>query len=201
MTGFAPQDLPIQGTEGALSKLQHMYLPLFCGDNTHPAVAGIKCIRQGVEEAVASGSLRTLATRVYLKTQDRNYLDQFDWLRGCKSLRSLSLFLGREPFHVSWFVGPTGPSYPSSIKDLAVLVASFPNLDTLEVTHDEDDISTIGAIIEGVVQLGSPVKVIYQDRIIGSPYDNLRNYLKERAVELRYGRLPLPEFPMKLQDP
>ncbi|CAI4215208.1 unnamed protein product [Parascedosporium putredinis] len=105
-----------------------------------------------------------------MKTQNRDYLGQFSWLKG------------------------------TSIKDLAALVASFPSLEVLEVTHDEDEIYTIGAIIEGAVQLGSSVKVIYQDRIIGAPYDSLRNYLTERSVELRYGRLPLPEFPLRLEE-
>lgn len=200
MTGFAPQDLPVQGAVGALSKLKHMYLPLFCGDSTNPSVGGIEFIRQGVEEAAASGSLRTLATKISVKTQDRDYLNSFDWLRGCKSLRSLSLFLGTEPFRIGLFGVPSGPSFSTSIKDLAALIASFPNLETLEVTHDDDEISTIGAIIEGVVQLGSSVKIIYQDRIIGAPYDNLRNYLKERSVELRCGRLPLPEFPVRWEE-
>jgi hypothetical protein len=142
--------------------------------------------------------------KIAMKTQEREYINQFNWLRGCVSLRTLSLFVTAEPFRARLVASYSGrahmPWFSTSAKDVASLVASFPNLETLEVSHEEDEISTIGAIIEAVAQEADSVKVIYQDKIIGAPYDNLKGYLKQRSVELRYGRLPLPEFPLTLEE-
>ena len=205
MLTLAPdvEDTISQGPDGALSKLQHMYVPRFCGDMTSANIPGVVLIREGVEAAVASGTLRTLAMKIAMKTQEREYINQFNWLRGCVSLRTLSLFVTAEPFRARLVASYSGrahmPWFSTSAKEVAGLVASFPNLETLEVSHEEDEISTIGAIIEAVAQESGSVKVIYQDKIIGAPYDNLKDYLKKRSVELRYGRLSLPEFPLKLE--
>ena len=184
-----------------LSKAQHVYLPRFSPDTIYDS-APKACVRKGIEAAVKAGILRTLAMSVYMLTHDDNYLNTFDWISGCPSVRTLSLFVRLEPHNAraDWLVRQGElPSIHTMARAIGDFVRTFPNLETLEVAADDSEmVATVGIIIEAAVGEESSIKRVYQKGIDGYPFDQMKAYLGGKSVELLYGRIPEPKFPMEL---
>lgn len=184
-----------------LAKVQHMYLPRFSPDSVYDSPTKA-CIRQGVEAAVQTGTLRKLAISVYMATHFDNYISSFDWLRGCTSVHTLSLFVRAEAENrQADELAQAGIRTTRRTDERAVaeFVRSFPNLETLEVLCPEPDVHGLGVIVEASVGDATSIKRVYQDWINGYPFDRLRGYLAEKSVELLYGPMPGPEFPVRTE--
>ncbi|SPN97383.1 uncharacterized protein DNG_00897 [Cephalotrichum gorgonifer] len=201
LSGVADPNHPLP--DNVLGKAQHMYLPQFSPDSVYdePAKA---CIRQGVGRAIKGGTLRTLALMVYMSTHHQDYLSTFDWIRGCPSVRTLSISICSEPYNsqAELLVGQgVYPNVDTSPRLVGEFVHSFPNLETLEVLGDAGFVTTLGIIIEASVGVGdrTPIKKVYQEGITGYPFDKVRQYLGGKSVELVYGRIPDPKFPIELE--
>lgn len=184
-----------------LTKAQHVYLPRFAPDTVYDSPAKA-CVRKGIEAAVKAGILRTLAVSVYMVTHHENYLDTFDWISGCPTVRTLSLFIRPEPHNAQADELTQQGMLPfrhTRARAVGSFVRTFPNLETLEVTADDPEMmATLGVIIEASVGEESSIKRVYQKGIDGYPFDQLRAYLGGRSVELLYGRIPEPKFPIGL---
>lgn len=183
-----------------LAKAQHVYLPRFSPDTVYDSPPKA-CVRAGIEAAAKAGILRTLAICVYMVTHHENYLDTFEWISGYPTVRTLSLFVRPEP-HNARADGLVQqgelPSRQTMARAVGEFVRTFPNLETLEVTaEDSEMVVTVGIIIEASVGEGSSIKRVYQKGIDGHPFDQLRAYLAVKSVELLYGRIPEPKFPIK----
>lgn len=184
-----------------LAKVQHMYLPRFSPDSVYDSPTKA-CLRRGVEAAVEAGTLRKLAISVYMTTHYDNYLSSFDWLRGCSSVHTLSLFVRAEAENMQadeLAQAGVRATKRTDGKAVAEFVRSFPNLETLEVLCPEPDVQALGVIVEASVEDGSSIKRVYQDWLNGYPFDRLKEYLAGKSVELLYGPMPGPEFPVRAE--
>ena len=187
--------------DGLLAEVRHMYLPRWSPDTVYDSTAKA-CMRQGVQQAVKTRTLQRLAMSVYMLTHYRDYLASLDWLRGCPSIKTLSLFLRAEVNNnqaSDLVVAGVRATVRTEPKDVGEFVRSFPNLETLEVLGEEADMTAVGVIIEASVSDGGPIKKVYQDGINGYPFDKLREYLSGRSVELLYGAAPGPTFPIRVE--
>lgn len=184
-----------------LSKAQHVYLPRFSPDTVYDSQPKAS-VRKGIEAAVKAGILRTLAMSVYMLTHYENYLDTFGWISGCPTVRTLSLFVRPEPHNAraDWLAQQGElPSTQTRARAIGDFVSKFPNLETLELTADDSEmVATLGIIIEAAIGEESSIKRVYQKGIDGYPFDHLREYLAGKSVELLYGRIPEPKFPVEL---
>lgn len=178
-----------------------MYLPRFSPDSVYDSPSKA-CIRQGVEAAVQAGKLRKLAISVYMATHYDNYISTFDWLRGCPSVNTLSLFVRAEAENRQaddFALAGVRATRRTDERVVAEFVRSFPNLETLEVLCSEPEVHVPGVIVEASVGDGGPIRRVYQDWLNGYPFDRLRDYLAEKSVELLSGPMPGPEFPVRAE--
>jgi hypothetical protein len=85
-----------------------------------------------------------------------------------------------------------------SVPDLDALVqfiASFDRLETLVVEVQDSESYNIPVLLEGVIAR-TKIRTIYQNAVVGAYFDRLRTYAVAHSVELIYGGLPPPTFPV-----
>lgn len=115
-------------------------------------------------------------------------LEQFEWLRGESSIRSIGLSnfrFRRYPKNAT--------EYP-----LPNFLASLPNLETLEINSEHyDDAELCVAIVE-ILQV-THLKTLYQSTIKGMNLDKLRVFAEKAGVKLIWGERPLV-WPVPLID-
>lgn len=116
------------------------------------------------------------------------YISQFQWLRGSKSIRSLGIFNFDFQRH------------PRDDDELPLpsFVASFPNLETLEITSEYyEEIDLYFLIIEIIKK--TTLKKIYQKSITGANLDRLKVVARSSGVELTWGQRPR-KWPVPIED-
>ena len=113
---------------------------------------------------------------------------EFSWLRGAKSIRCIGLsnFRFRK--------------YPETDDDLPLpsFLASFPNLETLEIGSEYYDDAELCSVIFAIMR-ATKLRKIYQTTIKGANLDTLRTAAKEFGVELVWGERER-EWPVPLDD-
>lgn len=116
-------------------------------------------------------------------------LESFEWLRGSRSIRSLGLFNFRFT------------RYPRSAEDLPLLgfVASFPNLEVLDINSEHYDSAELSSVIVDIIKI-TKLKKIYQATVNGIQLDKLRVVAKSANVELIWGERPVL-WPAPLENP
>ncbi|TDZ55075.1 hypothetical protein CTRI78_v005729 [Colletotrichum trifolii] len=149
-----------------------------------------------LEPAVRSGRLREVGL-CWRQDPGQYFPAALDFLRGADSVRTLGFFefdfdsheaLVRDPAHRG--VDPTDLLYE--------FLASFPNLEVLELHSAMCEPRRIGAVIERVVGLGR-LRRVYQRALTGVYMDQLRAYCEKAGVELVFGSWEAP-FPVPLED-
>ncbi|KAI9172471.1 hypothetical protein HJFPF1_01973 [Paramyrothecium foliicola] len=160
--------------------------------------AQLQCIRltravfdpQRIQSVLASsfeaGKLRTLDIvfpledpNAPLGSSSVNYLKGYGWLRGAESIRCLGIFGFR-------FV-----RYPRNVADdpLPDFLASFPNLDTLEIHSEEYEDAELCTLIASILKV-THLKTLYESRVKGVPRDQLRGLTQKHGVQLIGGERP-----------
>lgn len=113
---------------------------------------------------------------------------EFSWLRGAESIRCIGLsnFRFRR--------------YPTTDEDLPLpsFLASFPNLETLEIGSEYYDDAELGSVIVAIMK-ATKLKRIYQRTVKGANLDCLRAAAKQLGVELIWGERPR-EWPVPIDD-
>jgi F-box/TPR repeat protein Pof3 len=147
-----------------------------------------------VEPAIRAGKLSTLD--IVFPMDDGSspeghnsiqHLRGYNWLRGAEAIRS---------------IGVTGfrfVSVPRNNDDFPLLgfLASFPNLETLEISSEAYDEGGIYSVLREVIQ-AVRVKALYQSQVKGAPLDALKAAAKERDIVLHWGERPRP-WPLQLE--
>jgi F-box/TPR repeat protein Pof3 len=109
------------------------------------------------------------------------HLQSYAWLRGATSIRCLGVseFRFRE--------------YPKNDDDLPLpsFLASFPNLETLEINSSHYEGIEFCTVVEAIVKV-TKLKKIYQNTIKGVYMDKLKEVAKKSGVELVWGERPRP---------
>jgi hypothetical protein len=115
-------------------------------------------------------------------------LQQFEWARGSSSIRSI----GVSNFRFTRYPR-TEAEFP-----LPAFLASFPNLETLEINseHYEDE-EFCSVIIEAIK--ATNLKTVYQSTVKGFNLDKLRKSAKSVGVDLIWGERPLV-WPIPILD-
>ena len=115
-------------------------------------------------------------------------IQEFSWLQGAKSIRCIGLsnFRFRR--------------YPETDEDLPLpsFLASFPNLETVEIGSEYYEDAELGSVIVAIMK-ATKLKTIYQHTIKGANLDILRKAAKQFGVELIWGERPR-EWPVPIDD-
>lgn len=115
-------------------------------------------------------------------------IEEFSWLRGAESIHCISLsnFRFRR--------------YPQNDEDLPLpsFLASFPNLETLEIGSEYYDDAELGSVIVAIMKV-TKLKRIYQNTIKGTNLDILKAAAKQLDIELVWGERPR-EWPVPIDE-
>lgn len=107
------------------------------------------------------------------------HLPKYEWLRGASSIRSLGVydFRFRE--------------YPQNDTELPLpsFLASFPNLETLELRTGAYESRELCLVIKAILEV-THLKTIYQCQVQGVSLDELKVLVKSHGVELVWGERP-----------
>lgn len=106
-------------------------------------------------------------------------LREFSWLEGIESIRSLGIFnfrFRRYPMN--------DDSFP-----LPKFLASFPNLETLEISSDQYEDAEFCSVVAAIMK-ATHLKTIYQETVRGASLDSLRQVAEALGVELVWGQRP-----------
>lgn len=116
------------------------------------------------------------------------HMRDFAWLRGCESIRSLSLLNFRFRRH------------PRSDEDMPLpsFLASFPNLEDLQIESEYYDDPELCSVIVEVLKV-THLKTLYQSTMKGMSLDHLREATKQFGVQLVQGGRPRP-WPIVLEE-
>jgi hypothetical protein len=116
-----------------------------------------------------------------------NHLKEYDWLRGSESIRCMGIFGFR-------FV-----RYPRNNKEFPLLgfLASFPNLETLEIHSELYDEGEFSSLLGDILK-DTKLKTIYQHRVTGVALDSLQSFAERNGVEILWGERP-QLWPLKLE--
>ena len=154
-------------------------------------------IEEAFEGPVRSGTLQSFD--IFFPVEDRrlpagqtclDHLNGHNWLRGSPSIRSLGIF------NVSF------PSYPVPDGDNTLLgfLASFPNLETLEISDASQGTDQgFAAMLCAIIVAGTSIKTIFQHDVVGTAGDTLHGMAKERGVAFVLGPRPMP-WPLSLHQ-
>lgn len=109
------------------------------------------------------------------------HLKDHAWLRGATSIRCL----GVSEFRFR--------AYPKNDEDLPLpsFLASFPNLETLEINSGHYEGLEFCSVIEAILKV-TKLKKIYQTTVKGVYMDQLKAFAKKSGVELIWGERPRP---------
>jgi F-box/TPR repeat protein Pof3 len=115
-------------------------------------------------------------------------LESFDWLRGSTAIRSLGLFNFRFT------------RLPRNAQDLPLLdfVASFPNLEVLDLNSEHYDSAEFSSVVVDIIKI-TKLKKIYQATVKGIQLDKLKAVAKSTNVELVWGERPVL-WPVPLEN-
>lgn len=107
------------------------------------------------------------------------HLQDHAWLRGANSIRCLGVFEFR--FR----------AYPRNDEDLPLpsFLASFPNLEVLEINSGHYEGLEFCTVIEAILKV-TKLKMIYQTTVKGVHMDQLKAFAKKSGVELVWGERP-----------
>ncbi|KAM5352315.1 hypothetical protein ACJ41O_005038 [Fusarium nematophilum] len=116
------------------------------------------------------------------------HLRDHAWLRGTESIRCLGIFEFR--FR----------SYPRNEDDLPLpgFLASFPNLETLEINSAHYEGAEFCNVVEAILRV-THLRKIYQTTVQGMLLDQLRGLVTKYGVELAWGERPR-EWPLPVED-
>lgn len=145
-------------------------------------------LQQILHDAMLDGKLDTLNLVFPLEhfgspqgQLSSQHLQDHAWLRGTTSIRCLG---------VSGF---RFRAYPKNDDDLPLpgFLASFPNLETLEINSGHYEGLEFCSVVEAILKV-TKLKKMYQTTVKGVYMDQLRALAKKSGVELIWGERPRP---------
>lgn len=143
-------------------------------------------IKRVVEGAVKSGTMHTLDICFPLEHYGEvpgptslAHLAKYEWLRGASSIRSMGIFDFR--FR----------EFPRNDDDLPLpgFLASFPNLETLQVITANYDERELCSVLKAIIE-ATHLKTLFQSQVRGFYLDELRALAKSHGVRLVWGTRP-----------
>ncbi|KAH7149550.1 hypothetical protein B0J13DRAFT_621398 [Dactylonectria estremocensis] len=160
---------------------------------TH-AVISSTVMERSVAGAVQAGKLHTLDLVFPLERHgsaegaaSTEYLREHEWLRGATSIRNMGVFNFRFRSH------PRDDEMP-----LPAFLASFPNLETLEIRSQHYDITEFYTVLEAILKV-TKLRTLYQTAMQGVLLDWLTALTEKAGVELISGTRPR-EWPRPIED-
>lgn len=156
----------------------------------NPAMA-----REMFEHAIVAGKLHAMDIVFPLDVLNSTmgsssiaYLTGYGWLKGAATIRTMGITRFR--FR----------SYPRSEDDLPLpaFLASFPNLEELEVGSAYYEAAELCMVIEAIIKV-TKLKVLYQSQIRGAMMDQLIALGERHGVKMIWGERPRP-WPVVLED-
>lgn len=116
------------------------------------------------------------------------HLAKYEWLVGASGIRCMSISQFRfRPF-------------PRTSEDLPLpsFLASFPNLETLEIRSEHYEEAELCSVISAIVKESATLKQIYQSQVRGVLMDKLGVLAAQKGVRIVWGERPR-EWPIPLQ--
>ncbi|KAH7148789.1 hypothetical protein EDB81DRAFT_883193 [Dactylonectria macrodidyma] len=161
---------------------------------TH-AVINSAVLERSVGTAVQAGKLHTLDLVFPLERHgsaegvtSMEYLREHEWLRGAASIRHIGVFNFRFRSH------------PRDDEDLPLpaFLASFPNLETLEIKSQHYDMTEFYTILQAILKV-TKLRTLYQTAMQGVLLDLLTVLTEKAGVELVSGTRP-QEWPVPIEN-
>lgn len=152
-------------------------------------------LQQVVHDSIMGNKLHTLDLVFPLEPlgvppghTSAQHLKEHEWLRGASSIRCL----GVSEFRFR--------SYPKNDDDLPLpsFLASFPNLETLEINSGHYEPLELCSVIEAIIKV-TKLKRIYQTSVQGVCLDQLRALASKADVELVWGERPR-HWPVEIEE-
>lgn len=121
-------------------------------------------------------------------TVSREHLWFHEWLQGAASIKCLGIFNFR--FR----------KYPRDDSDLPLpaFLASFPNLETLEINSEHYEEDEFCSVLEAIVRV-TRLKRLYQTTVKGAMLDRLRALTAKEGIEMIWGERP-KEWPVPIEE-
>lgn len=109
----------------------------------------------------------------------REHLDGYGWLRGATSIRCMGFFQF------------TFDKFPRNENDLPLpsFLATFPNLEVLEIKSDNYGEAELCTIIKAILKV-THLKTLYQSTVRGVLMDQLKKLADSHGVNLEFGERP-----------
>ncbi|KAF7542317.1 hypothetical protein G7Z17_g11681 [Cylindrodendrum hubeiense] len=152
-------------------------------------------LQQVLQGAILAGKLHTLDLVFPLEpmggaegVMSARHLREHDWLRGAASIRCLGVFEFRFRSH---------PRDDDELS-LPAFLASFPNLETLEINSDHYEAPEFYTVIRAILKV-TKLRTIYQTIVQGVVLDKLRALTAKAGVELVSGQRQRA-WPMPIED-
>ncbi|KAF7556227.1 hypothetical protein G7046_g6372 [Stylonectria norvegica] len=172
---------------------KHMYSDLRSLRLTRTVVppGGLELI---LHDSIAAGKLQTLDIVFPLGHDNElgraswQHLEEYAFVRGTSSIRNMGIFEFR--FH----------KYPKNDDDLPLpsFLASFPNLETLEISSDHYEELEFCSVVQAIIKV-TRLKTIYQTTAKGVLMDELKAVAAKSGVEMIWGNRPR-EWPVRIEE-
>ncbi|KAJ3524291.1 hypothetical protein NM208_g12114 [Fusarium decemcellulare] len=152
-------------------------------------------LKEALGDAIATRKLHTLDLIFPLESNGTpqgatslQHIREHDWLRGAESIRCL----GVSEFRFR--------AYPKNKDEFPLpdFLASFPNLETLEINSGHYEGLEFCTVVENIMR-ATKLKKVYQTTVKGIWLDQLREMASKHGVEMVWGERPR-EWPLPVEE-